>query len=264
MVRKLTFILAICATFSGYAQIDVNKDGLVDVLVPITVGDVDTVIPGAHGSLWSSELWLHNSSDVDIDVIQRDVFCNIPFTCDYYRRGETVRTGVASADPGMGALLTFHPLVAPRVTLSARLLEHSRRSQPNGIDLPIVWEENFLSRPARMIAIPSRPEGRVMLRVYDPAPSENASSVKVEAFSTDGTPLGSATLILERRVEANSFEPGYAAIGDIQAAFPNVAAHERFDLLVTPLHESQMFYSFVSETDRDTQHVLLIQPNIAN
>lgn len=264
MLRTLLTASLLVASLTLHAQQDVNRDGRVHALVPIAdVSDSDVPVAGAYGSLWSTQLWLHNASAQDIGIIQEGMFCQIPIPCDTYRSGQTVRAWAQAAGAGHGALLSFTPDVAPQITISSRLLEHSRRAQPNGIEIPVVWEEEFLTAATRLLAIPSRPDGRVALRVYAPTAENQASTVRVEAIALSGDLLGTSTLVLTRTNDPEPFEPGFAFIPDVVALFPAIAGVERFDLRITPL-QGQVFYAFASETDRDTQHVLLITPDTSH
>ena len=85
-----------------------------------------------------------------------------------------------------GALFALLPEQAAGIHLASRLLETSRRAQPNGIDIPMIREDRFFKQPSTFLGIPSGPGVRSRLRVYDPR-RVRGSTVRVEILKSDGT-----------------------------------------------------------------------------
>ena len=247
---------------SLYGQRDTNGDGLVDALIPVVVRSGE-VVGGAYGSQWATEIWIHNESEVTLTALQRGLLeCPGGFAClPVYARGETSRAlPVVSHEADRGVVLGgFLTGIAEKVTLSARLLELSRRAQPNGIEIPIVWENEYLIRPVTLPAIPNDDQTRVALRVYDPRWLPG-SSVRIELLTLSGQLIGSTTLRPGDNIVSRA-HPGYQGINDLAALFPELHEHQRFDIRVTPLTPGMEYWTFVSVTDRATQHVLLITPD---
>lgn len=257
----LCFALLFIAV-AAFSQEDTNGDRVVSVLVPVLhAGPEDEIpLPGAHGSLWTTQVWLRNDSAYSFSIIQRGFFCGPGGCLVSFDPGTTKLAPVFGEATDQGGLLVFDPFTAKQVTLSARLLELSRRAQPNGIEVPIVWEHEFLSGVSTLIAIPRRSEGRVTLRIFGPR-RRPGDAVEVTALSTAGEPLGSTVLTLTIPDLIGTHVPAYNAILDIAAFFPLVATVDRFDLRITPLVEGMEYWTYVSETDRESQHVLLITPD---
>jgi hypothetical protein len=246
-----------------YAQEDTNGDGYVDALIPIVV--TEDVSPGAYGSRWSTEVWINNRSGITLDRIQRalsDPDCVLPDQpcAPNAVAGETRRPILYARpfNPDWGALLFFANDVAPRVSLSARVLELSRGSQPHGVEIPVIWEDEYLTGTSMLLAIPQSEDSRVALRVYDPRLQSN-SAIRVEFLTTEGTTITTTTLAPRSSVGLPI--PGFAGINDLAAAFPLLQGYDRFDVRLTPLTSGTEYWAFATVTHRETQHVLLVTPD---
>ncbi|HET7712718.1 MAG TPA: hypothetical protein VFL80_12370, partial [Thermoanaerobaculia bacterium] len=93
------------------------------------------------------------------------------------------------------------------------------------------------------------------VRAYAPR-KEPRAAVRLDAFSVKSELLATATLSLS--ATDNPRQPGYAAIHDLAALFPQLRDVDRYDVRVTPLVEGMEYWAVVSVTDNDTQQVLLI------
>jgi hypothetical protein len=204
-----------------------------------------------------TEAWIHNAgtSDLFLEGINDQVLPNLPCQVCVHPPGitELARDFIA-AFPAV----IFNVSVAESATLnlSSRLFELSRLTQPVGVELPIVREDEFLTQPARLIAVPSGPEVRATLRVYDPRRTQ-AASAQVEVLALNGTLLGTSLIQLQYRAE--SAIPGMAVI-DLNSLFPAIYSVSRYDVRVTPVPAQTEYYAFVSVTDNDTQQVFMITP----
>jgi hypothetical protein len=250
------FSALLCITSGLYAQ-DVNHDGVVDYLVPISA---PSQVSGANGSLWKTELWLHNGLDAPFalsspcEVMIPEGPCPpVPL----HQSGVTEQAFHWETRYTARSLIFQLPLaLADRITLSSRLFELSRHAQPAGVDLPLVREDQFFIGSSRFIAIPRDGSSRVALRVYDPRRTL-FNDIHVELITPDGTVIGETTLYPSI---TSAHEPATAAIYDLAAAFPSLASVERFDVRVTPVPGME-YWALVSVTDWDTQQVLLITAN---
>ena len=106
----------------------------------------------------------------------------------------------------------------------------------------------------RFIGISGSAANRVALRVYDRTRT-SVTARPVDLIDIHGATIGSTTLRLQYR---GVYEPGYAAIYDLAAAFPQLANVDRYVVRVTPLSPGLEYWAMVSVTDIDTQQVLLI------
>jgi hypothetical protein len=259
---RLLAALLLLATVDGNAQEDTNGDGIVNALIPVVVeiGEV----AGAYGSRWTTEVWIHNGTANTLRAIQRnlaDPDCPFPEQpCPPNAvAGETRRAILYSHQADWGTVLLFTKDDAPHITLSARLLELSRRAQPNGINLPVVWEDQYLRKPVQLLSVPTADTSRVALRVYDPR-LQRGSTVIVDFLALNGDIIASTTMSPGNNILSEPV-PAFAGINDLVAAFPALRAYDRFDIRLTPATPGMEYWAFAAVTDRDTQHVLLITPD---
>ena len=257
---RLLVVLLLLATVDATAQEDTNGDGIVNALIPVVVhGEVG----GAYGTRWTTDVWIHNGTANTLDAIQRnlaDPVCPFPEQpCAPNAVAGETRRAILYSQADRGTVLLFTKDDAPLITLSARLLELSRRAQPNGIDLPVVWEDEYLRKPVRLLSVPIADASRVALRVYDPR-LQQGSTVTVDFVAPNGDLIASTTMSPGNNIRSEP-TPGFAGINDLVAVFPALRAHDRFDIRLTPVTAGMEYWGFVAVTDRDTQHVLLITPD---
>jgi hypothetical protein len=249
----LLFFAFLLARVDAFAQ-DVNQDGFVTYLVPISAPDV---VPGANGTLWKTELWVHNGIGLPLALICSDVIVEgIPPCPAFHPPGTTEQAFNFETRSRLGAVL-FHlpPDSVGSIDLSSRLFELSRHAQPAGVYMPVVREDRFYSSPVRFIGVPASSASRVALRVYDPR-RHAAAQVRVELINTNGSPIADTVLTLQDSY--TKWEPGVGSIFDLAAMFPQLRNVDRFDIRVTPLSPVMDYWALVSVTDWDTQQVVLI------
>lgn len=265
MVRILLLVLlTIFVSHKAVAQ-DTNGDGVVHVLLPIAFSE-HHVISGAYGTQWKVEIWVANKSDVGLTTLQGGGECD-PAGCSIVVPAQSVAKYLTiMTNQGVsGALFTISPSISPKVDYSVRLLELSRRAQPTGVDLPVVREDDFLSTQTVLSAVPVGPSIRSSLRVYDPR-LKKATAVKVDFIGPTGAILRSTRLApgadpsVPVNPNLNHPTPGYDAIDDLTTAFPELKTVPYFHVRLTPEGTGTEYWGFVSVTDNDSQHVLLITP----
>jgi hypothetical protein len=249
---KVLFCFVLVLLSWSLAARDIDGDGVITYLVPVYVPEA---VAGAHGTLWVSELWLHNGNAHRVYIGDCEDLIGPPPACAY-------EPGVTRLSyphfPARAAELLVHVAVedAERLVFSSRLFELSRLSQPVGIEVPVVGEERFFTKPVRFIAVPSSPALRVALRVYDPRRSMNGI-VRVELVeSASGQQLAEASVPIVYSDESSA--PGLAMLGDLASLFPEVRSVDRYDVRVLPLGAEMEYWAIISVTDNDTQQVFTI------
>lgn len=263
MLRHICALaMSLGAAAASADSLDLNGDGYVDILIPIVIR-ADATVPGAYGSVWRTEAWVHNGNDVGLRALQPnapcDTFPGAP-DCESHPAHQTSSIYTIEGPANAGALYTVPAPLAEELRLSARLLELSRGAQPNGIDLPVVWEHEFLRRPTRLVGIPSDEAARAMLRIYDVRRAGMAFDVS--AYAPDGRPLGTISIAsVDPHAEFDDRLPFTAIVPDLTALLPALQLVERYDLVIAPKGENPEYWGFVSVTDRDSQHVLLVTPD---
>jgi hypothetical protein len=233
------------------------------VLIPIVVPP-DEEVPGAFGSRWTGEVWLRNGSSRTVGL-QRNYGCT---TCAY-------PPGAVASVPlqtWQSAALVYMPRSAvDDISINARLFELSRRSQPQGVEVPVVREGDFLATAVHLLAIPLSEDSRVSVRVFDPFPRAEGSFFDIEVLAVDGGALATTTLWTRHehlgQPGGTGFglpSPGFAIIPDLRLAFPTLDSEERVHVRITPhprdSYPPMRYWTMASVTDNETQHVLLITP----
>lgn len=162
-----------------------------------------------------------------------------------------------------GALLQIPVSRAEDLSLSARLLELSRRSQPTGVEVPLIPEDQFLTGESHILAVPNTTEIRTSLRVYDPGSSDDVR-IAVEVITLEGELITSTTL--EPKVtapwilESGHFVPGFAVIHDLASVLQIPEDVEAYTIRLVP-EDERPYWAMASTTHDDTQHVLIISAN---
>ncbi|HVT03047.1 MAG TPA: hypothetical protein VHL58_06675, partial [Thermoanaerobaculia bacterium] len=134
---------------------------------------------------------------------------------------------------------------------------------PTGVDLPIVREDQFFTKASTFLGIPVGATVRSALRVYDPR-LQKGSTVRVDVLAEDGRVLATRRLFPGNNTIAQAQDPtfqqvaGYDAILDLRRSFPELDEVARYHLRVTPETPGMEYWAFVSVTDNESQHVLLI------
>jgi hypothetical protein len=236
------------------------------ILLPLAFGP-DAELRGAYGTLWRGEVWVHNRSSQSVATVTTLGCPVLGCTFEYPGGYLGLLREPLDSIPDRGILLTPSLGSAPALSFSNRIFETTRHAQPQGIELPVVREEQFLTGTSLLLGIPAGPGVRSALRVYDPRPLAGVitvgRAVKVELLDTRGNVVGTTTLTTTFTLglnPADPLRPGFAAILDLASAFPAVNGLDHFHMRLTPLTQGGEYWAMVSVTDNDTQQVLLITP----
>lgn len=248
------------------------------VLFPIVLPGT---VPGANGSLWSTNLRILNNSESPVVVRSYPSLqhCAIPTGCSL-RPPQGVVTPlppqksfiprVSGTPQNPGVVLELEPSSAARIRFSLRVQDLSRQSATWGTQIPVVRERDFTSSGVDLIDIPVAETFRTTLRIYEIDPSP-AGAARVQIFAIDDTAgldhgqsdrlLGDMVVALQSDPERGRYAPGYAQLNDEQfldrsKLFPR----ERLRLHVAPVAPTLRVWAFVSATNNETQHVTIVSP----
>jgi len=258
MKKLLLFALVLSLPSSLFAG-DVNRDGLNSLLVPIAFSSTQTP-RGAYGTLWASELWFSNSSTTGVQSLQPTGIC-APICPIGYPASTIGRITGVESNLYNGAILHVPADLGSQFQVSARLLELSRKSQPTGVDIPVVDESEYFRGERWLLGVPSSPDLRSALRVYDPR-ALNGTSVAVDFIATDGSVISSK--VLRPGDDPRAGRAGLASAATVASVLsitddvPELRQHERFHVRLRPVQSDREYWAMVSVTHNDTQHVLLI------
>jgi len=234
------------------------------VLVPIYISRaVGSPLPGAYGSLWTTQLTIRNQSDSSVHVSDNPLGCGIPEGCsDHITPATTLVNPPYNSEPNRGLFLYVGSPGKGKVGITLRVQDVSRQSETWGTMIPVVDESDVYSDTLQLIDVPTAGGFRGALRVYDfddPADRQ----VRLQIFPLESnTVLVDTTLTLPGQAEGHPFpsHPASVMIGDLALAFPALANTERVRINITPVTEGTRFWAFVTATNNETQHVTAITP----
>ena len=256
---KLTTAILVVALFGAPVKgIEFER-----VLVPIVL--LSFGIPGAYGSLWTTEIVGRNDADVPVVVQgwQHPSSCGgIPECPNYEVPAHASFTvyGGGSLDGAYPGLFQFVSKPGnERVSFNLRVFDISRQSLTWGTEIPVVRERDVRTGTVALLNVPTDSRFRTMLRVYDFDGALN-HTVLVR-FYADQDVLAETRLTLSHLGEVTGEIPGYAQIGNFTDTFPQLSAFPRLRVEITPISEGVRFWAFISVTNNETQHITTITPH---
>lgn len=249
------------------AGADINGDGEERILLPLAfLPDTEGGDPvrGAFGTIWTGEVWVESRNTAHVTWGN----CNT-FTCAPLQPLSITRLAAPiGRRPELGHVLLVNAGEAQHLTFSNRMYERTMKSQPRGIDIPVVREGSFFSTPKMFLAVPTGVGVRVGIRLYDPwafKPSLPVGPVletlTIEALDGLGNVIGTVTVRTEVPVRETSTDlsrPGFVGLLNLAQTFPAIDAHMRIHLRVTPNPVGAQYWGMVSVTDNQTQTVSII------
>jgi hypothetical protein len=229
------------------------------VLVPVAARD----LPGAGGSLWRTTLYVHHESE-PITVIgydNHDALSPLP--------GQTYRAPLFLSSPGdtAGTLLFVHKAIAGSTHYDLRIRDVSRDSAGPGVAVPVIREQELLTSPAYLLAVPCDARFRRMLRIYSPLVETSTSFLVKVTDDLRNTVIYTAHWQLITSGKTVSVPgmtvPRQPAERDVSLDqfVPNLTSYTTVTVTVQPDDPSERFWSFVSVTDNVTQQVALVLPH---
>jgi hypothetical protein len=242
------------------------------VLIPIFL---KSVVPGAHGSLWTSHLVITNRSDQSVGVggilgplcpfgpcVDPTFFSLRASTTIFARPASTV----LEAFPPTSFLLIEEDRWQD-LAFSLRIQDLSRQELTWGTEIPVIHESDAFVGPVDLLDIPVGMQFRVLLRAYDFDP-DDGHRVRITGYEIDPAvvrPPEDPQVLKELfSIEQDLIvyhDPlrGYAQV-DLTAALVALPHAERLRIRVEPLAEGMRFWTFISVTNNETQHVTTITP----
>jgi hypothetical protein len=235
------------------------------VIIPLT----SLAVPGAHGSVWSSELRIFNASD-NIPLRMpgpEEVIQELPFDpAIVVEPHQTERVFVNRRDTSVdGAFLYVPKPLADAAKMSLRVRDTSKNAASLGTDIPVVRGSDAAG-DLTLIDIPVEPQYRVTLRIYafTAAPME----VRVTIYPEDGfSPIDHLNVEL-RGIVNTLFDPfpshpAYLALDPLTAAVRAEGGRVRLELtnynqILSP--PPPPIWAFVSITNNETQQVTVVTP----
>lgn len=214
------------------------------VLLPVSV----TRIPGAFGTLWSTELWYRNNSTHPVAIYPLAMSDHIP------TMNRTERLSVFTSrnyDPSQIIYVERNGI--DDVQFDLRLFNRSDPSSKWGTKLPVVREREFADAIS-LINVPTAADFRSALRIYAlPDDTFAAETVLVQIYSNDERLLVSTEMPF-------AGAPRYAAVLSLADAYPEIRQADRVRVRVES-RNGRKIWAFVGVTSNTTQDVSIVTPN---
>lgn len=238
------------------------------VLLPIYF---EGPIPGAYGAQWTTDLWIHNGGQNVVSI--GDVACPPPLSCPpvipltlSLPPGQSLHNPKQFFQPARnnpGLILYVSDQGAKDVSFGLRVADRSRAAINGGTDLPVVREDDLLTRTSQLVNVPlDNRNFRILLRVYDVTYAEALFVVRIYPAQEDAAPSIYGTTLTARTPRIGSFrsEAAYAELDitnllNLRLAWPEVARIE-----IQPMSPGSRYWAFVSLTNNETQLVTLVTP----
>lgn len=270
----LTGIMGTIVELRGAFTYVASETHPVRLLVPV---HISFPAPGAHGSLWSSELWLRNTGSETFQLTYARVcdFPGQPYVCGGALELTPARTmrfvnGAVHTIPGIGRTEVAGPsspfLLVPRNRTRAlaahlRVQDLSRASTTFGTELPLVPEDRFGFGPIELPNVPTDAAFRVSLRVYDGA----MSPITYRADIVDESGAVLRQLQLSPRFWSARPMLESAAVAEAHDLVEGLSGRVTVRIVPTGTAGSSLtfspFWAMITVTHRDTQHVTTITPS---
>ena len=237
-------------------------------LIPAASNDV----AGAHGSLWTTELTIHNPRESSLTILGWN--CPDPFIMPPCFRSFTVpaRTSMAvNIAPRGGADGAFLYVPKdpnyPTTPMTLRVRDLSKNAESFGTEVPIARTEDYVPRVI-LTDVPTDPRFRATLRIY--GSNEYPRDVVMRVYTLNGRdPIETRNVTLDGIVpivfDPTPLHPGYAQVDPLSPAVRAAAARVRIEIedalgdIVSP--PPPPLWALVSITNNETQQVTTITPH---
>jgi hypothetical protein len=271
MRKTLTLLILVLAFLSSTTR-SAHAQTSERILIPIVVPYEP--IPGAHGSLWTSELVARNLGSAKVRVGEIWPLCP-PFGVGCGTEGHIWPNETALINPAGGALNPPAAIIeaepADDLAFHLRVQDVSRQAETWGTEVPVVRERDMRTQTFALVNIPVTDGFRNTLRIYD-IDGRSDADVRVRLFSVTLQPVAGPgvssspdQLLGERllRLAPPAFEPsrnpGYLQIGDL-SEIASLGAAERVTIEIEPVSPGLRIWAIVSVTNNATQHVTTVTP----
>jgi hypothetical protein len=238
------------------------------LLVPIFL---TSPVPGAFGSLWTTELLINNRSDTTLTMEGFESGCPLSVGCIgvFLEAQRSVYPMIHSESPLPARVLYIEEGHSGDLDAQLRIRDLSRATLTWGTEIPVIPESKALTGASGLLDIPVSPDFRLRLRLYAFSP-EDEMAVRIRGYrvrTTARVPFGASLdeLVLDfvtdiQRYDDSSGIAGYSEFDLSAIVLPSNV--ERLRLRFDPLDSEMKYWAFVSITNNETQHITVITPQL--
>ncbi|MBW3566314.1 MAG: hypothetical protein KY459_16530 [Acidobacteria bacterium] len=214
-------------------------------------------LPGAHGSIWQSELVVANNASHTIFVDTLEI-CFTLCTPKEFPAGSIRLIPTMPQPGGLPGLLLYTTHGADAPTFNLRMQDLSRQAQTWGTQIPVVARSEMSSAPIFLLNVPLTSGFRQTLRVYMPSTNEGMNVVvSVLHPQNETVVLGQAVLSVDGG--SHPYKPAYAQLDGVQSIISSSEIPSTVNIKIVPERDLP-FWAFISVTNNETQHVTTIVP----
>jgi hypothetical protein len=268
-------LLLACAPFALASR---HPDPLYErVLIPVFISG-----PGAQGAEWETAVSITSTGSEAVQLARpvllyhQDRFCDL--ACAERSLVPEVAVGVSRFLEHPAGLILWVPRSLDRNDLHAniRVRDAAKNASSAGTFVPLVREDELSNNWNVLLDVPVGAGFRASLRLYDLY--HHSSEFEVEIHDMEDYREGRRQPLVTATVEATSDpvtgddllyqqRPAFAFIGDLVAAYPQLAGRESVAIVVLGTHPvvsppayDRRFYALASATNDATNEVTIIAP----
>jgi hypothetical protein len=216
------------------------------------------IAPGLLGSVWSTELWIHNRGERAVSFVAGP--CRLQLDC--FRiifPGQTIELETPPPDPA-GSYSAIYLSEENARMLHFNLRTRDLSGDGAGVELPVVRGGEFRTGSMQLMNIPLAHGSRLTLRLFaSPLVFPQIFTVRVFA-ETDEVPLRET----EVRIELQAWQAIYVGLPlpstTLTHLFENLPGIERVRVEIEPNRSDDSYWAFVSITNSETRQVTLVTP----
>jgi len=235
------------------------------VLVPLSI-DPHRPIPGAAGSLWTTELFAYNDAPYRGNILYGNPDCGLdsPETCfldiGLPSKSMVNISGAITARLPYALVFWLQTGIADPTTFSLRLHDISRETVDAGTEVHVVRESDLVAR-AQLLNVRIDKSSRAALRAYDMG--TQPASVGIYIYGpNDTTPIASRGLDFSYPQDGYlaPARSGFVIIDDLARELPQLAAGTYRVEVETSNTPQKTMWALVSITNNETQRVTMVTP----
>ena len=253
------YLLAIAVALAAPASAG-DIPPLIRYLIPVT-GDQ---VSGANGSLWTTELTVHNPRDTPI-VVRGSICCDNNVVIPP-QTSKAVQIAPASFSQGAFIYLPADPNYGP-IPMTLRSRDLSKTAESFGTEVPIARDSDF-AQLVIITDVPTDARYRATLRIYNSSEAPRVVTMRVYTL-TGSTPIETRSVELSGInvlvFDPTPFHPGYAQVDPLTPAVRAAGPRVRIEIedpirhIVSP--PPPPIWALVSVTNNDTQQVTTVTPH---
>jgi hypothetical protein len=235
------------------------------VLLPLSPSFSDSHLPGANGSEWRVDAWIHYTGAEPVAIIPEPVICI--FTCPrFLMRPNRPPLRVAAGGRESGFFFHIPREFASHFGFHVRVRDSARHAASQGTSVPVVSEGEFRAA-THLLNVPVGPAARVTLRVYG-LPEAANRLVHVRYMRIDGWWESGPPILLREDLVELSYEPppfglllwpSFAMLSNVEL-LPELAGEQAVWIEVAAVSPELRIWAMASITDNVSQHVTIVAP----